>query len=125
MAKRSGANLAFLVAATAISVPRGWTFTHGVTSIDGTAAGDAVVDRIPLRGDYTVDFRALLEVTTPYVLPTASIGSVVAWSAEIVSGDTNGIVSSTRLFAQFRIEAAYDGAVEISGRIVGAGTALT
>jgi hypothetical protein len=124
MAKRTSGNLAILIGAVVIPVGRGWTVEETSVNVDVTAAGDTVMDRENLRKDFTVDWRALLEVASPYVLPADVVGTKVAFSCEIIAADANGIKSGTALVDSFRIEATYDGAVELSGRLIAGGTAL-
>jgi hypothetical protein len=125
MAKRTGKDLAFLIGGTAIKVARGWSVEDNDVDVETTAAGDATVDRDSLRGDYTVEWDALLEIAAPYVIPSAVRGTKAAWSAKIISGDTNPIASSTGKVKRFRVEAQYDGAVKTSGSIEAAGVALS
>lgn len=130
MAKKTGKDLAFMVGATpatttALAVQRGWNYEQTVTEIDATAAGDLVIDREPLRYDYTVEFNGLLEIASPYVLPIAIFATKAAWAAQLDAADDNGIVSGVGLFNRFRIEAVYDGVVAVSGAFVAAGTQST
>lgn len=125
MAKRTGKDLAFTIGGTAIAVARGWSVEDNDVDVETTAAGDATVDRDSLRGDYTVEWDALLEIATPYVLPTTVRGTKVAWAAKIISSDANGLAASTGKVKRFRVEAQYDGAVKTSGTIEAAGTAIT
>lgn len=123
MAKRTGKDLAFVLAGTAVAVMRGWTYEENDVDVDSTAAGDTYMDRDSLRGDFTVEFNSLLEIASPYVAPTTLRGTKTAFSCEIIAADANGIVSGTAKFSRLRIEAAYDGLVQISGTMVAAGTA--
>jgi predicted secreted protein len=125
MAKRTGKDLNFLLGGTAIAVARGWTYEENDVDVDTTAAGDAWMDRESLRGDFTVDWNALLEVASPYVLPTTVRGTKTTFSCELIGADVNGIVAGTAKVNRFRIEAAYDGAVQTSGTLNCAGTAPT
>lgn len=124
MAKRATGSLAILIGATVVPVSRGWTVEQTSQNVDVTAAGDAVMDRESLRYDFVIDWRALVEVASPYVFPGDVVGTKVAFAAELVSSDVNGIKSGTALVDSFRIEAVYDGAAEISGRLIAGGTAL-
>jgi hypothetical protein len=123
MAKRGTGNLAILIGGTVVPVGRGWTYEETSVNWDSTASGDGVMDRESLRKDFTVDYRALIEVANPYVLPGDVVGTKVAFACELISTDTNGIKSGTALVDSFRIEATYDGGAEISGRLIAAGTA--
>lgn len=125
MAKRTGADLAFTIATVAVSASRSWSVEDQDVAADTTAAGDPMMDSESLRGDYTVEYEALLTVASPYILSGAVRGTKVAWAAKIVAADLNGIVSSTGRVDRFRIAAAYDGVVTIQGTIRAAGTALT
>jgi hypothetical protein len=125
MAKRTGGNIAFLIATVAVAALRGWSVEDIDVDVDVTAAGDSVMDRESLRGDYTVEGNSLLEVASPYVLPANVRGQKVAWSAEVLASDANGIVSSTGKVGRFRIEGSYDNAIQVSWTINAAGTPLT
>ena len=138
MAKRVGATLSFLMATNtvttptsvvAISVMRGWTYEETDVDVETTAAGDTYVDRDTLRGDFEINFNALLQIASPYVIRGAEAttlrGQKVLFSGKILTADTNGIVSGTAKFDSFRIEGRHDGTFEISGRMRSAGTAPT
>lgn len=125
MAKLTGADLAFTIATVAVAAMRTWSVEDQDVSVDTTAAGDAVVDTESLRGDYTVEFEALLEIASPYVLAGAVRGTKVAWAAKVVAAHTTGIVSATGRVDRFRIAAAYDGVVALSGTIRASATPLT
>lgn len=125
MARREGGNLAFLIGAVLIPVARGWSVRENAVHADSTAAGDPVMHRTNIRKDHTIDFRALLEVAAPYVLPGDVVGTEVAWAAELIAADANGLKSGTGLVDEFNIDTPYDGMVEITGRIICSGTALT
>ena len=126
MAKRTGKDLAFLIASTAIAVAREWSLEDEDINVDSTVAGEAIVDRDSLRGDYTVEFMALLEIASPYVIPNTIRGTKVAWAGKILASDAaGGLVSSTGLCTRFRVRVPYDNVVEVSGTIRAAGTALT
>jgi hypothetical protein len=125
MAKRTGKDLNILVAAVAISVPTGWTYENTDSTTETTAAGDPYVDRDSLRGDYTVEWAARVEIAAPYVLPTTVRGTTVAWSLEVIAADANGIVAGSGLCTMFRLEASFDGPMATSGRIQGKAAAPT
>lgn len=125
MAKRTGKDLAFTLGGVVLKVARGWSVEDNDVDVETTAAGDATVDRDSLRGDYTVEWDALLEIASPYVIPSALRGTKAVWAARVVAGDTNPIANSTGKVKRFRVEAQYDGAVKTSGTIEAAGTALT
>jgi hypothetical protein len=125
MAKRTGKDLAVLIGGTALKVPTGWTFEDSDVNTQTTAAGDSYEDRDTLRGDYTVEWTARVEVAVPYVLPTTIRGTIVTWALEIDAADTAGIVSGTGLCTMFRLEASFDGPMATSGRIQAKATAPT
>jgi hypothetical protein len=125
MAKRTGKDLAFLIATTAVKCARGWSVEDQDESVDTTCAGDGTVDSDSLRGNYTVEAETLLEIAAPYVIPNAVRGTKVAWGAKIIAGDTNSLVTSTGRVDRFRIEAAYNEAVKAAITIKAAGTALS
>jgi hypothetical protein len=125
MAKRTGKDLNLLVGGTAISVPTGWSYEETDSTAETTAAGDAWIDRASLRGDYTVEWNARVEIASPYVLPTAVRGTLVTWALEVIAADAQGIVVGTGLCTMFRLEAAYDQPLATSGRIQSAGTGPT
>jgi hypothetical protein len=125
MAKLTGKDLAFTLAGVAISVPRGWSYEETDVDVDSTAAGDAWMDRDSLRGDFTVEVNALVQIATPYVLPTAIRGTKVAFTGKTVSSHTNNIISGTAKVGRFRIEGAYDGLFQIAVTLNAAGTAPT
>jgi hypothetical protein len=122
MAKRTGKDLAILINAAAIAVPTGWSYEETDSTAETTAAGDAWIDRASLRGDFTVEWNARVEIAATYVLPVTVRGTLAAFSCEIIAADTNGIVSGTGLVTMFRIEAAYDQPMATSGRIQSAAT---
>lgn len=123
MAKRTGKDLNVLIGGSSLSVPTGWSYEETDSNVETTAAGDAWVDRASLRGDFTVEWNARVEVASPYVLPTTVRGTLVAFSCEVIASDANGIVSGTGLCTMFRLEAAFDQPMATSGRIQAAGTA--
>lgn len=131
MADRDGGALAFSIGGVTVPRVRRWSFEETDVDVDSTAGGDAVVKANSLRQNYTVEYEALLNVASPYVLPggtgasTTLVGTSVAWVARLVSGDTNGIAASTGKVNRFRIEAAYDQMVAVSGTIGANGTAVT
>lgn len=126
MAKLTGKDLAFLIGGTAVAVARNWSLEDNSVNVESTAAGDDTVDRDHLRNDHTAEFDALLEIASPYVLTGQSvIGTKVAWVGKVVDSHTNGIVSSTSLMTRYRIEAAYDGMIQVSGTLQAAGVPLT
>jgi len=125
MAKRTGKDLAFTIGGTAVALMREWSLDDDDVNVESTAAGDDTVDRDSLRGDYTVQFKGLLEIAAPYVIPSGVRGTKVAWVGKIIDSDTNGIASSTGLVTKFSIKAPYDNVVEISGEIKAAGTAVS
>lgn len=105
---------------------REWTYREGTRSVDATAAGDSWDDTEALRGNYEFTFRALLEIASPYVIPAQGLRGVkAAWVGEIIAADTNGLVSATGLVEEVQVTTPYDGMVEITGRIVTGGTAVT
>lgn len=112
-----------VIGGVAVAVGRGWTYTEEDVDVDSTAAGDAWMDSDSLRGRFTVDWRALLEIASPYVLPGNVRGTKATFACHVVAADSNGIVSGTGKVNRFQIEAAYDGMVEVSGSIGSAGTA--
>lgn len=123
MAKQATGNLAFLLGGVVVPVGRGWSYEETSVNWDSTAAGDGVNDRESLRKDFTVDYRALLEVAAPFVIPGDVVGTKVAFSCEVNASHANGLKSGTALVDSLRIEAAYDGGIEISGRLIAGGTA--
>jgi len=127
MPKRTGKDLNVIIGAVAISVPTGWSLEDADVNVETTAAGDAVVDRASLRGDFTMEWNARVEIASPYILPVTVRGTLVAFVCEVVLADAGatGLVGGTGLCTMFRIEAAYDQPMATSGRIQAAGTALT
>lgn len=125
MARRKGADLAILLGGTAIASALGWSLEHTSVNVEGTAAGDAVVDRDHFRDDYTVEFNGRIEIAAPYVLPTNLLGTKAAWAGKLVDDDANGLASSTGLVTMLKIDGQYDRYFEISGRIQAAGTPIT
>lgn len=131
MADRDGGLLALSIGGTVVPRVRRWSFEETDVDVDSTAGGDAVVKANSLRQNYTLEYEALLNAVSTYVLPggtaasTTLVGSSVAWVAKLVSTDTNGIATSTGKINRFRIEAAYDQMVAISGTIGANGTAIT
>ncbi len=126
MAKRTGKDLAFSIGGVTVAVMRDWDLETNDVDVESTAAGDATVDRDSLRSDFTVNFNALVEIASPYVLAgQASLGSKVAFVGRIVAADTNGIVAGTAKLSRLRIGGAYDGLFTWAGTLIAAGTALT
>lgn len=131
MADVDGGTLSLSIATVLIPRVRRWSFEQTDVDVDSTAGGDTVMKRNSLRTDYTLEYEALLEVASPYVLPggtgasTTLVGTSVAWAARVIGSHTNGIAVSTGKIGRFRIEAAYDGMVAISGTINANGTAVT
>jgi hypothetical protein len=127
VAKRTGKDLNILIDGTAISVSTGWSVEDQDVNVETTAAGDAVVDRESLRGDFTMEWNARVEAVSPYVLPYTVRGTRVAFVCEVIAADAGatGLVGGTGLCTMFRIESAFDQPMGTSGRIQAAGTALT
>lgn len=132
MAKQDGGTLAFSLGGTVIACAREASLEDESVETDTTCAGDAVEDANHLRTRHTVEFRALIEVATPYVIPgfntgsaTLRTGETLAWAIKFESADTNGIVScaGSRL-ARLRIEGSYDGVFQISGTLRAKGNAI-
>ena len=134
MARRTGKDgNVILATAGAPTVPsvaigglREWTYREGTRSVDATAAGDDWDDTEPLRGNYEVTFRSLLEIASPYVIPAQGLRGVkAAWVLEVLDTDAQGLIVGTGLVEEIQVTTPYDGMVEITGRIVTGGTAPT
>ena len=126
MARRTGKDGNVLIAAVIVPALREWTYREGTRSVDATAAGDDWDDTEPLRGNFEVTFRALLEIAGTYVIPAqAARGTKAAFVLELVDSDTNGLIAGTGLVEELQVTTPYDGMVELTGRIVTGGTAPT
>src|SRR5687767_7958005 len=97
MAKLTGKDLNLVLGGTVVKVMRGWEVEDSSVNVDTTAAGDPVMDRAPIRGDWRLTWNALINVEIPYIIPSNITNTVVAFSAEVVAADANGLAASTGL----------------------------
>jgi hypothetical protein len=104
-----------------------WEYNETGSKAETTGSGDDWVAREPVRKDWTVDFRAGLEVDDPYVLPSTLVNQSVAVVLRLIDSDTNGLISLTGLGEELTVTVTAEGEepVEITGQIVCSGTGPT
>ncbi len=118
MARRTGATMVLSLGGTAIPVLRTAAFDHTDEEVDSTAAGDTAVAMTSLgRGKVGLDWGALLDVATTYVVPGNVVGTEVAYVLKTYSGETAGIATGTLKVNRFHIDAAYNDVVALSGTL--------
>lgn len=101
-----------------------WTFNETGNKAETTGSGDDFVAREPTRKDWTVDFRAGLEVDNPYSIPGNLVNSSVAVVLRLIDSHTSGLITLTGLGEELEITVTAEGdePVEITGSIVCNGT---
>jgi hypothetical protein len=117
MARRDGGTMALSLATIAIPAMRRASLDVNDVEVNMTAAGDTVEVFNSLRDTYSLEWEALLEVATTYVIPGNAVGTETAWVLKTFAAEAGGIASGFSKINRFHIEAAYDGEVALSGTL--------
>lgn len=102
-----------------------WRMTKRSRNVEGTGAGDTLVERVHLVKDWEVEVEWNAPDQASWDQHQDLAGTSVAIALKRKSGDANPYASGTGLYEEGTVEAPYDGIIKGRGRIVCEGTDLT
>jgi hypothetical protein len=118
MARKTGKAGSASVGGTAWIVTN-WSYEETTSTAEIEAMGDAFVERVAIRKDWTVEVEGYLSATEPYSqLTTAGAGSSVALLLKTDSAHTNPVISDTGLCTSMSMEVPHDGPITLHCTVV-------